>query len=78
MGETQEAGGQKDAHAQEDARILAEVGEVNTFCVFFFGGRGGGVKRVESGKVSLLVGLWKTSNFNMVDRVLYLPNECFT
>ena len=58
---------------------LQRLGEENTCCVFFFGGGGKGVvKRVESGKVSLLVGLWKTSSFNMVDRVLYLPNECFT
>lgn len=48
MGETKEAGGQKDAHAQEDARILAEVGgRKYLLCVFFLGGGKGGVKRVE-------------------------------
>lgn len=45
MGETKEAGGQKDAHAQEDARILAEVGGSIPVVCFFLGGEGRGLLR---------------------------------
>ena len=73
VGETKEAGGQKDAHAQEDARILAEVGgSIPVVCFFFWGGKRGLLRGLKG------IVLWKTSSFNMVDRVLYLPNECFT
>ena len=55
MGETKEAGGQKDAHAQEDARILAEVGgSVPLLCVFFFGG--GGEKGLLRGLKGIFIG----------------------